>query len=77
MNLQTDIVAKRKLVQQYAERQVSWRELQARGFSDYLEVLGLLGELGLRPPIAEMSGPNRASRERGRALLRAALTDGQ
>ena len=43
-----------------------------RGFEDYVQVLGGLGELGLRPPIAPMEGPNFAARERGRILAAAA-----
>ena len=62
-----------KLIQQYAECKVTWHELQERGFHDYVEVLAALGELGLRPPIAPMTGPNVAARERGLAMLRAAL----
>lgn len=61
------------LLRRYAAGDVAWRELQERGFDDYVAVLGGLGALGLRPPIAPMAGPNRASRERGRALLRDAL----
>jgi hypothetical protein len=36
-------------------------------------VLGALGALGLRPPVAPMQGPNVAARERGRAAIREAL----
>jgi len=61
------------LLRLYAARGVSWRELRERGFADYIEVLGGLGELGLRPPVAPMEGPNREARERGRALIREAL----
>jgi hypothetical protein len=61
------------LIRRYAAGEVSWRELRERGFEDYVEVLGALGELGLRPPLAPMRGPNLEARRRGRALLRAAL----
>lgn len=61
------------LLRQYAAGGISWRELRERGFADYIEVLGGLGELGLRPPIAPMEGPNRTTRERGRAIIRDAL----
>lgn len=64
---------RRTLLQQYAEGKVTWHELQARGFEDYIAVLGGLGELGLRPPIAPLEGPNREARERGRAIIRRAL----
>lgn len=61
------------LIRQYAVGGITWRELRERGFEDYVQVLGALGELGLRPPVAAMDGPNRAARERGRALIREAL----
>ena len=61
------------LLRRYALGGVTWHELRERGFEDYVEVLGGLGELGLRPPIAPMEGPNREARERGRALLRRLL----
>jgi hypothetical protein len=62
-----------KLIRQYAAGEITWRTLRERGFDDYVQVLGALGELGLRPPIAPPGGPNRAARERGRAMLREAL----
>lgn len=65
--------ARETLIRQYAEGQITWHELQERGFDNYVQVLAGLGELGLRPPVAPMDGPNREARERGRALLRKAL----
>jgi hypothetical protein len=62
-----------KMVRQYAAGEISWHELRERGFEDYIEVLGALGELGLRPPTARMQGPNVEARLRGRAMLREAL----
>ena len=62
-----------KLIRQYAAGGITWHELRERGFADYVQVLGTLGALGLRPPVAAMEGPNRAARERGRALIREAL----
>lgn len=62
-----------ELLRRYASGEVTWRELQERGFADYVEVLGGLGELGLRPPIAPMIGPNVAARQRGIAIIREAL----
>ena len=64
---------KDKLLRAYSAGKVTWRELRERGFEDYIQVLGGLGELGLRPPLARPDGPNRAARERGRALIREAL----
>ena len=64
---------KEKLARQYAAGEITWRGLRERGFEDYVEVLAALGELGLRPPVAQMSGPNVTARERGRAMIREAL----
>lgn len=61
------------LIRQYAAGEMTWHVLQERGFDDYVAVLAALGELGLRPPIARMEGPNVAARRRGRAVIRAAL----
>lgn len=61
------------LLRDYAAGRVSWSTLRQNGFDDYVAVLGGLGALGLRPPFAPLEGPNRAARERGRALLRRAL----
>jgi len=62
-----------KLIRQYAAGEITWTALRERGFEDYVQVLAALGELGLRPPIAPMDGPNVAARERGRAIIREAL----
>ena len=64
---------KEALIRQYAAGQITWHALRERGFDDYIQVLGGLGELGLRQPVARMEGPNLAARERGRAVLRQAL----
>ena len=61
------------LIRQYAAGEITWSALRDRGFENYVEVLGGLGELGLRPPIAADEGPNVAARRRGRALIREAL----
>lgn len=70
-----DVIDQRreKLLRDYAAGKVSWSMLRRNGFEDYVAVLGGLGALGLRPPMAPLEGPNRAARERGRALLRRAL----
>ena len=64
---------KEELIRQYAAGEVTWHSLRERGFDNYVQVLGALGDLGLRPPLAAMEGPNVAARERGRTLLRDAL----
>ena len=71
-----DIEGRERLLRDYAAGRISWSDLRRRGFSDYLEVLAGLGEIGLRPPIASMEGPSREARERGRALLRRLLEGG-
>ncbi len=65
---------KETLLRAYAAGEITWWALRERGFEDYVQVLGGLGELGLRPPIAPMDGPNVAARQRGLALLRKAMT---
>ena len=62
-----------RLIRQYAAREITWRELRERGFESFVEVLGGLDALGLRPPVAPMDGPKVAARERGRAAIREAL----
>ena len=66
-----------KLIRDYAAGEITWHALRTRGFDSYVQVLAALGELGLRPPIAPMDGPNRAARERGRAFIREALKASQ
>ncbi len=61
---------KEKLIRQYAAGEITWRALRERGFDNYVQVLG---ELGLRPPVAPMEGPNVEARQRGRAIIREAL----
>ena len=62
-----------KLIRQYAAGEIAWHTLREHGFDNYLDVRTALGDLGLRPPIAPMDGPNREARERGRAFIREAL----
>lgn len=66
-------VEREALLRKYAGGEITWATLRVRGFENYLDVLDALGELGLRPPVAPMEGPNRAARERGRAAIREAL----
>jgi len=61
---------KEKLIRQYAAGEITWRALRERGFGNYVQVLG---ELGLRPPVAPMDGPNVKARQRGRAIICKAL----
>jgi hypothetical protein len=64
---------KEELIRQCAAGEISWRRLGQRNFEDYVQVLGVLGALGPRPPLAPMRGPNVAARQRGIAILRKAL----
>lgn len=64
---------RQKMIRQYAAGDMTWRVLRESGFENYVEVLGALGELGLRPPVAPMEGPNVEARRRGRAIIREAL----
>jgi len=61
------------LIRQYAAGDITWSLLRQKGFDNYRQVLAGLGELGLRPPIAPMDGPNVAARERARAVIREGL----
>ncbi len=70
-----DVSERERLLRLYAGGGITWHELRGRGFETYLDVLAGLGELGLRPPIAPMEGPNLEARQRGRALLRRLLRE--
>lgn len=61
------------LIRRYAAGGLGWSDLQDAGFRDWLEVLGALGERGLRLPSARMVGPNTEARQEGKMLLRAAI----
>ena len=62
-----------ELLRRYAAMEITWDSLRRKGFHNYVDVLSGLGRLGLRPPIAPMSGPNVAIRTRGIAMLERAL----
>ena len=64
---------KERLLRAYAGGDITWTALREYGFENYVQVLGGLGELGLRQPVAPMEGPNVAARQRGRAIIREAL----
>ncbi len=68
-----DATERDTLLRAYAAGDITWHELQQRGFDNYLVVLAGLGELQLRPPVATMAGPNLLARQRGRAFLRRAF----
>jgi hypothetical protein len=56
----------------YAAGTLSWATLRSRGVT-YYDVLAGLGDLGLRPPLAPMEGPNVEARECGTRRLRELL----
>ena len=59
------------LIRRYAAGEVTWHMLRESGFEDYVQVLGALGELGLRPPIARMEGPkSKRAAAGGRSFAR-------
>jgi hypothetical protein len=62
-------------LREYADGNVTWHTLQRRGLDSYIDVLAGLGELGLRPPVAPLDGPNAEARTRGRALVRQLLQE--
>ena len=62
-----------RLIRHYAAGEITWHALREQGFDDYVQALGALGELGLRPPVARMEGPNVEARRRGFALIPEAL----
>ena len=62
-----------EMIRQYAAGDITWRTMRERGFDSFLDVLGGLGALGLRQPVAPMDGPNVEARLRARALIREAL----
>lgn len=66
---------KEALLRQYAAGKITWMSLRGRGIENYRDVLAGLGDLGLRPPVAAMEGPNVDARRRGRAVIRQALQD--
>ena len=73
----SDTESRERMLREYAAGDLSWTILRERGFENYVQVLAGLGELGLRPPIAPMDGPNVAARERGRAIIRRCLQERQ
>ena len=40
---------KETLIRQYAAGDITWHDLRERGFDDYVQVLGGLGDFGLAP----------------------------
>lgn len=65
------------LIRRYAAGEMTWRALSGAGLDNYRDVLAGLGQLGLRPPIAPMEGPNVELRHRARAIIREALAQSQ
>ncbi len=68
-------IEKTNLVREYAAGHLSWRDLQAHGMESYPEVLGILGELNLSPPLAPMDDTMVSSRRRGIEWMEEILAD--
>ena len=73
-SLDEDAVVTPDEIRSYAAGDLGWAQLRDRGVSYYQELAGL-GDLGLRPPIAPMGGPNVEARQRGIKLLQEALAE--
>jgi hypothetical protein len=57
-----------QLVRDYAAGKISWQLLQERGIENYLDLLGMLGDLGLRPPRAPLESDAEARANLGQFL---------
>ena len=66
---------KNDLIRRYAAGDISWSSLQEKGLENFADVLAGLGDLGLRQPVAPMTGPNVEARERACALVRKLLIE--
>lgn len=64
-------LAEEQLIRRYAAGELPWSSLRNMGFENYLDVLGALGELGLRPPRAPIEGREDAFQIIMEAALRA------
>ncbi len=68
-----DIAARRALALRYVRGEMSIHELRRAGHSSMIELLSDLAELGERPPLANMVGPNVETRRAGLERLAAVL----
>jgi hypothetical protein len=57
-----------QLVRDYAAGKISWQLLQERGIENYHDLLGMLGELGLRTPRAPLESDAAARANLGEFL---------
>ncbi len=73
-SLDEDAVVTPDEIRCYAAGDLGWAQLRDRGVT-YYQVLAGLGDLGLRPPMAPMVGPNVEARQRGIKLLQEALAE--
>lgn len=64
---------RREAVRQYATGDLSWRDLQARGFRRYGEVLADLADMHLDVPVMPLEGYNADLRRKGIAWLEEAI----
>ena len=63
------------MLRRYAGGEITSRSLRDATDMTYGEVLGELGRLGLRPPIARLDGINGPALRRGRDLLQSWLVE--
>ncbi len=74
MNIHPKRLPRTEIAKAYAAGEISFREVQDRGIFRYTELLALLADLNLRPPIAPDGGPNAESRAEGMRRLEKILT---
>ena len=63
-----------QLLRRYAVGGISGRTIRDQGHT-HVDILAGLGELGLRPPIARLDGPNGEALRRGVAVLTHAIAE--
>ncbi len=68
-NTQLDEASRLALVRRYADGQMSTRDLGRAGHGRMIQILSDLCRLGLRMPLADMTGPNVESRQAGISRL--------
>ena len=68
-----NIPTRRALALRYARGEMSIHELRRAGHESMIELLSDLAELGKRPPLAAMVGPNVETRRAGLERLAAFL----
>jgi hypothetical protein len=65
----------KQAVRDCAAGKVSWRALRKHGLKSYIEVLSAMADLGLRPYMAPLTGPNVETRIAGMKVLKDILAN--